>query len=489
MSYINPEFKNRLVIISVAKELFGDVTVSSLPININGLKSFITNREEKSYYFITPEPIIDESKRHVYNMPFLFLNDGSPWNEANNYLMHSIKNKSTFSRPTDDVRRKASRLLDYLLFCEKNDINWLDFSGKRPSLRPTYRYYHYLINKSNRSPAVINQYTGTIYEFYKFTSKYWHPIDINRVDTTKSIKIFIDNQFGTQSIDVVKRSQTLRTPSNSSRKHGYIIDDGESLRPLMQNQLDELLEIIQRPEWAIQERLIVQIALSTGARKQSILTLRSKHINSFKENLRNHDQTYTIHAGPLETGIDTKFGKKQQLYFPIEIAKKLLIYYDSKAAAQKRLKHNIKFNKEHPNLPPINDSNMYVFLSDQGNPYYLSKSDPRFPLVKTRPTGQITEHIKRKVLKNTSQNFPKDFKFHWLRATYAHQLYLWLQPFIENGQIKIGDEISIIQQRLHHSQRETTENYLKLFQNIDERLEAQEKFEHHLFSPLTNLGK
>ena len=58
----------------------------------------------------------------------------------------------------------ASKLLDYL-FCEDNNLDWLDFSGARPSLRPTYKYFYHLIKEGRRSNQVINQYTAAVYHF------------------------------------------------------------------------------------------------------------------------------------------------------------------------------------------------------------------------------------------------------------------------------------------------------------------------------------
>ncbi|PKF49504.1 site-specific integrase [Enterovibrio nigricans] len=89
--------------------------------------------------------------------------------------------------------------------------------------------------------------------------------------------------------------------------------------------------------------------------------------------------------------------------------------------------------------------------------------------------------MKKKLLKYTGHIFPKDFKFHWLRATFALRYYLFFQPLAAKGLITEGDIVSMVQKRLHHSDRATTEHYLKLFDSVDDRLEAQQKYEERVF--------
>ncbi|WP_162976310.1 site-specific integrase, partial [Pseudomonas aeruginosa] len=81
-----------------------------------------------------------------------------------------------------------------------------------------------------------------------------------------------------------------------------------------------------------------------------------------------------------------------------------------------------------------------------------------------------------------SSQFPKDFTYHWLRATFAYQLYQRLQPLVQEGVLKLGEDIDFIQKRMHHESRETTENYLKLFNMTHEKVIAQEVWEKKLFN-------
>lgn len=50
---------------------------------------------------------------------------------------------------------------------------------------------------------------------------------------------------------------------------------------------------------------------------------------------------------------------------------------------------------------------MYLFLSDQGNCYYMASNDPRYAIVRSPQTGQVTETIKRKLQSTASANFQR----------------------------------------------------------------------------------
>ena len=477
-SYRNTEHAGRLVIIPRLREAYAEIHVTKKP--PHAFETFLAQAVPPVELFRVNEIGADSGERDVFNFPFLFHRNGQPWVEANSYFLSIVKHKDLHTRPTDDVRRRASRLLEYLMFCEANAIDWLDFSGKRPSHRPTFRYYRHLLDNGGMGSAVLNQHTGVVYDFYKFVAEHWHPIDITRVDSVKQIKFLLHTASGARAMTVEKRSQTRPTPRNSPVPIGFVRDDGEDLRPLTNPQLAELLQVIDGDSWTMQERLILLTGLMTGARKQTALTLRLKHMPLFAEASLQSDGTYLLHAGP-GTGIDTKFDKPQVLRFPKQLVDDLAVWSSSPLAAKRRSMFKHKMEQEFPDLPPLKDDDLYVFISDQGNCYYMAEDDPRFPIVKSRPTGQVTETLKRKLMKSLSEKFPSSFTYHWLRATYAYQLYQHLLPLMKQGSLQPGEEISFIQMRLHHADRETTENYLKLFSMHSEKLAAQESYEKRLF--------
>lgn len=478
MSYSNRRYEGRLVLIPHAQSAFATLHVGIQP--VDSIKSVLEGAETKQLYQVE-EIGSSFTSGDIYNLPFLFHKEGEPWHEANSYLLSLIENKTLSNRPTDDLRRRASKLLDYLIYCESEGLNWLDFSGRRPVLRPTYKYFAHLINHSGRSSAVVNQYTGVVFDFYRFVCANWHDIDLQRVDTVKEVKFLIKNAYGAaRVITAEKRSQTKSTVPGRLVSIGYVREDNEDLRPLSNVELAEFLKVIEGEEWSALERLILLTALMTGARKQTVLTMRLKHLKGFISERLQADGTYLLHAGP-GTGMDTKKDRSQRLHVPKQLAEELRVLGDSPMMRQRRDKFRAALSLYYPNIQ-IKDEDMYVFLSDQGGCYYMAKDDPRYPIVKSRPIGQVTDTIKRKILQKTSDKYPHDFSYHWLRATFGFQLYQRLQALIVVGLMRPGDDIDFIMERMHHATREMTEHYLQLFKMLPQKTVAQEKFEASLFS-------
>ncbi|UST68628.1 site-specific integrase [Pseudomonas moraviensis] len=467
MSYSNPQHTDRLILMPLARMAFE--SLPSRPLYDPNMAVVIADIRTSAS---------DADVLHHY--PFLFHSNGEPWHEANSYLLSFVIESNKIKARADSLRRLASRLLDYLLYCERYDLNWLDFTGRRPSLRPTYKYYNYLITLSGRSNQVINQYTSAIYHFYVYVSEHWHQIDMERVDTVKQVKFIVNGEQGGRVIDVLKRSQTMRSPGTSTVRLGFVRDEGEDLRPLTNYELSMLMKVVNNEaQWSAVERLILLCSLMTGARKQSVLTIRMKHLEEFCDANLLSSGAYPIYAGP-RTGVDTKFDKPQVLHFPKTLADELTTLAHSPLMKGRRAKFMERMGKEHPGVR-MDERDVYLFLSCQGNCYYMAEDDPRYALVKSPPSGQVAETLKRKILKHVPVEFPIDFCYHWLRATYAYQLYQRLQSLVRDGHLRFGDDISFIQARMHHESRQTTENYLKLFNMCQEKVLAQEIYESSFF--------
>ena len=187
MSYSNRRHEGRLVLIPHLRDAFASLHVhQALP---GAVAVPLAEDDLKSVYQL--DEVGEGSDRDLFNFPVLLHGNRDPWHEANDYLLSLMRDKAPINRRTDDIRRRASKLLDYLLFCEDNDLDWLDFSGARPSLRPTYKYFYHLINEGARSNAVINQYTAAVYHFYRYVSENWHELDMKRVDTVKQVRLIV----------------------------------------------------------------------------------------------------------------------------------------------------------------------------------------------------------------------------------------------------------------------------------------------------------
>ena len=474
----NDNKSSRIIVIPSINHATSDISLE------NDLGSIEVEVSEGNSYFLIPDRVHMAYEDTVFNFPFLLNKDGTSWQEANEYFFHRAVDIRNIGKETSMLRRDASRLLDYKLFCEENNIDYLDFTGRRASHRPTYKYFRYLIDYSGLSADNINQRTSVVYKFYKYLSgQAAYNIDITRVDTVKSANIYLTSARGhsfTKSVD--KRSQTKKSSKlRSPVRVGYVRDGGEDLRPLSNKQFTQFMDVLQSDVFSVDERLICHIALFTGARKQSIFTLRMKHLELFKEEFLLPDGTYAIHAG-FGSDIDTKYDKKQTLYFPKHLADRLIVYSNSAVARARRAKFRQNLFETRGGDETMPDEDIYVFLSDRGNCFYMAQSDFRFNNTKSRPIGQRTNSLKRKLIRYLPDDFPQDFSFHWLRATFAYLYYQHLLKLKDKGLLQLGEEVTRVQMRMHHSNRSTTENYLKLFLGINDVLKAQELYEEKIFS-------
>ena len=430
-------------------------------------------------YYITRSVAFGE-EQDLYLFPFLLENDGSPWVDANAFLFKSARDFEKGFIKSEVIIHKASLLLDYKIFCEEQDINLMSFAGRKPK-RPTYRYFFELLSLLDKGQVTrkrLNEKTKIVYDFYKYLSSLPNStIDMERVDSVSSVKLYTQGRYGmNHSIVVDKREQSVSIYSGPSPVQvGFIREYGEEIRPLNDSELLQLFDAINSDSFSVDERLMHLIALHTGARKQTILTMRMKHLDLLLNSGPDKDGTYRLYAGP-GTGIDTKFSKKQTLHFPKLLVEQIIVYSKSKKSKSRR----DKFLAKHGEIIP--EDELYVFLSPEGEPHYMAKNDPRYKTTKSKPQGRNTYYMKKKLLKITSEDFPRDFTFHWLRATFALEYYRWLQPLASSNVLTDGDIISMVQKRMHHADRATTEHYLKLFDSVSDKITAQKIYEERVFN-------
>ena len=475
-AYVSSSMKDRHILVPVVEDAFATVYVeifpdSAMPVRLEGAA-------DGGCIYYEPEVGAFGLSGNVYNFPFVLHSDGTPWIEVNSFLLAGMKDKSYLDRPSDDVRRDASELIEYLRFCESNGIDWTDFSGARPIHRPTYRYFKHLVSDSGRGRSGINRYTGVVYRFYVHAARYWIDLDIERVDTVTHYKQYVASNNGAFLVDRYRRKLTVSVAPSPTPDINTVRDDGEDLRPLNNQQFDSLRWALEQGGWHTQDRLIIEIAYMAGARKQTILTLRLRHLEQMTEGNLRGDGTYALRVGP-GSGVDTKKGKPQTIYIPKGLAARLKLWAASKAAAIRRKKFIANYEANGNGGGSIAERDIYLFLSNQGKTYYMAKDDPRYPFLKTVPVGQVTDYMTGR-MRSMLSVLPKDFTFHWLRATFAYQLYQYLQLAVQKKLLAQTAVISIIQSRMAHAHRETTENYLKLFTTDMGDLAVQEGWEEWL---------
>lgn len=464
--------KDRLINIPKVKNVFSSITAEKL----NETSDCISL--EGASYYITPPNIKNIKKAGtIFNLPYLLNSDGTPWYEANLFLLELSKNSKSVSKEV--LQRTASHIMDYKIWIESEGLDYLDFSHVIKRLRPTFLYFNMLCSGDGKGAKNINSRSSNIYKFYMYMKNSLnYDVDLRRIDkVTEGTIRFTGNNGQTFSKSINKRELSLSGKQTSLVRVGYVRDEGEDLRPLTNEQTKMLLMALKSRKILQNERLIFQFALDTGARKQSILTLRESHLKTFIEDNLQKNGCYILNVGP-GTRIDTKADSPHKLSIPAELAESLKIYTGSESYHERKQKYLKQFDDEILDT----DKDAYVFLSSRGNCHYMSKCDSRYQAVLNPPIGGSIQNIIERIFREIDKDFPDSFSFHWLRATFAFRYYQFLLPLVNNKTITYVDQISFVQQAMGHKNRETTENYLKLFTGDDELLRMQEVWEEQFFS-------
>lgn len=412
----------------------------------------------------------------IRQFPVIIRGDGTPWDLGNLFLMYRFTEQAKIEPPSvETIRGIAKHLMMYLRWIEHvrsqdKVIHELYFPDQE-ELRVTYRYHRYLrrLLRENPQPislgvakvrmqAVIGFYRGILRGGLVRESAIAHaPYE------ARAIGIPIVNNVGLQYIKQVETSNlTIKAP----RRETVIgaIKDGGDLRPLTEEeQAIVLAELEHYGNRAFQ--LMCFVALFTGARIQTVCTLRIKHLKDILKS-KPIGGEFLLKVGP-GTDIDTKNNVNYRLHFPLKVASIVYEYIASEEHAQRRAKSFYGGSDEN-----------YVFLSRSGSPYFTSKRE-----IKDRQEGSFSQRISPKdrvtftiqkgyAVRNYIQRLTRDircknpdfnhFRFHDLRATFG-------MNFVRDAD-KAGnrDVREYLRSRMGHKNFQTTQLYL----NYDETNEA-----------------
>lgn len=427
--------------------------------------------------------------------PVLIKSDGEPWTLANLYLVRRLANQNT-SYEVSTYQGLAKSLLGYLRFVEGSGLDPLDFHPRLQVKRPTYLYRQHLLEKvhegqishstaSLRINAVINFYKGLV------SYKVLESEILEKVHKAKELLIPIINNSGfSQLLSISSSDLAIKTPTKS-KDPDSIQDDG-SLFPLTKDQQEILFAQLQHSEQCL--FLFFLFALMTGARIQTVGTMR---IETIKKARRTSDGDFIVTVGS-GTKVDTKKGKILDLVIPRILHQSLLIYSESPTARGRRKTSNYG-----------DTDNNYLFLNRNGTSYYTSK-------LEKRERGNPEHH--RKVGINTAAKHisPKDgeairkfigevllpriheenpafpyFKFHDLRATFGMNLLESMLRHIDDHNAKVKNQrpdeligtqwaLEQVQQRMGHSNINTTMRYLNYRRNNQWRAKIIAEVENQL---------
>jgi len=402
--------------------------------------------------------------RSSYNLfPIVLDRDAKPWSLATLYLLARLEAETSPTMTTHQNR--ADDLGSYKEWLDTHDDpERLMFSFPKITLRrPTYRYrgnLEKLIRAGELAPSVAKRRMGSVIAFYQWLIKneYFHPEyppweDTHYYLTVKTSKGFV------MSKTVKSTDLKIRSPKSEDAFDGTI-QDGGKLRPLTGEEQNRVLEATW--EKGNTECYLIQLfMLATGARIQTVCTLRVRHFTQpnprFSKPLTGEEQVFKINAGP-GTGIDTKNDKNGVLQVPRPVYDLLRTYALSKRADVRRN----RFIAKH-----TDSDDPYLFITQQGNPYYGSKEEAlRFnPALEIRheKTGQpVRQFIKEHVLPYVRENYDKAFYYrpHDLRASFGMNMNEVLMDSVQKKAISLSKARMILKELLWHESYETTDLYL-----------------------------
>ena len=473
---LNDEFKIRVEICRKLK-LYEPTCIGKHKSEI----SFKVNTQRYEYGFVEDDCYSMLLFRHF---PYVLDTDGSLWVDANRYLLSKLS--GVFPPNHRTLMSIASALKYFRIWLIEQNINWKNIPS-RNGAKPTYKFCWYLHDEvdfgklavstaKQRMSIVQGFYRWIISENGEFENYLWLERDINV--TYKDRRGFQRNK----PISSTDLTRSFKLP-NTGDDYSEYIQDGGRLRPLPAKEqlaLTAALMSVGNTEMT----LSFLFALTTGARLQTVFTLRKFNFSSIP---RKGATSVRVKVG-RSTMVNTKYGKQMVILVPVWLYQRFRIYLMSERyqLRKKKSKHIYKTEDE-----------QYVFLTRLGRPYYLATNDAFSSLYHSPPRGNsVTKFIRQQIKPELEKNgYGFDFRFHDLRATFGMNL---LEEKVQDQKTPTTQyenrpdyfkKLLYVKQRMGHSSLKTTQRYLNFRENYNIAMYVQSKFELHLKNVMENAGE
>lgn len=416
-------------------------------------------------------------------MPTIIQSNGEVWEISSLYFIKYLSING--GRDYKTLLSIAYDLLDFYRFiedCQHENVNfdWLYLPLEEED-RVINRYvsnldriYHRnLIKGSTRSKKI-----NSVVNFYKFSFKH-KLFDKGVIKNGLPFQIIARNIRTVDSLGFsqIREVETTNLARPIAKKKDTVdgIKDGRVLHPIEPEYLSTIMQTLENhPSRAFQ--LFFKFALETGARSQTISTIRVKHIKKIlmQNTVLDNRLKLTVGNG---TSIDSKFSSEIAIYIPYQLCLDLIKFTESQTWK----------NAARRSYYDLTDNN-YIFLTKKGTPYYTSKQEidelensdhglDQNIAVGGTLRSQLISLIK--MIKAKHPNFP-NFSLHDLRATFAlNSLKKCMDLGWNNSQSLLH-----IKKLLGHESTKTTERYLNYYYEIDSYNSAQKSLEKRFLKPL-----
>lgn len=415
--------------------------------------------------------------KSYFHFPVIVDPEGSIWGEGSRYLLSRLRGVVPAKHRT--LESLAADLGNFRQWALDEEIDYLK-SHARTRANPTYRYCAHLhdeISFQNIKPGTAKRRMSSVQNFYRWLqyqgTHFEHPLWI---ENDLSLN-FLDSR-GFKHGKTVKSTDLTRSFKNTRNTddYGEYIEDGGKLRPLPKSEQLAVVESLKRIG-NTEMTLAFLIALTTGARLQTVFTLRC---GDFQKPPRKGASACRIKAG-IGTLVSTKYGKQIVLLIPLWLYTKVQIYLNSERYKARSDKTNHIYDRQ---------DEQYIFLTKAGRPYYVAESDPYNRLYRTPPRGNAITQFIRQQLKPDLLEHGHEFelRFHDLRATFGMNLLEGKLDAINFGNTPPENNPSFFQllmyvkERMGHSQLRTTEGYLNYRNKYKIAINIQSEFEDFIRS-------
>lgn len=426
------------------------------------------------------EPISPTATRwtEFRGVPLVLEADGAPWAPGCLWLVEKAQAKPLNIASLMPI---AQDLAAYKAFLDDLVLQWADFSAVEKYLRPTYLYRNHLqaqVNSGELKKSTASRRMSTVISFYRFLMRNsrmkFNPENPPWVDTAVGIE-YRDSK-GFKQVATVTSTDVSIKASKRQDAWGETINDGGQLRPLPVNEQQALVAALKRLD-NIEYALMHYIALLTGAREMTVLTLRLRDVLTAPQNIATW--SHKVRCGP-GTGVDTK-GDVVGVYLsmPRELYEQLHEYAVSERARRRRAKTELG-----------EDSSNYLFLTQHGQPFYESKEDrnaqrdPAAPLRRSALTGRpLRKFIRDSVIPEVRKTIPRfKYRFHDCRATFGMN---WVDfQMLQAGPEGFGKHYLWARDQLRklmwHKSPLTTDKYLEYREHMHHLQLAQSGWSSHL---------
>ncbi len=408
----------------------------------------------------------DGGEKVVRNVPVILKPDGSIWKHGSLYI---LARATDFDPPSDQtLKGYAKGLVDYMNTLAEDGVDYLA-TPNRKGARPTYHYKAELSSKVSLNEIAASTANGrlsAVVNFYRWMQdRYdYHPTEALWKEIVYKIP-YQDKRGFYRNKPVITTDLRIKATAEDSTGE-YIVDEGK-LYPYNHEQQILLVQALVA-SGNTEMFLSFLLSLFTGARVSTAFTIR--HHNILKpEDVRTNEIAVKIGRG---TQVDNKLDKSMLIYIPAWLNALLYVYINSDRHKRRTAKASIK-----------NDGEQYVFLSQHGNPYYISKKDTDRGQGKPIQDGySVRQFVSEKLQPLINQtDTPFKFRFHNLRACFCMNEIDQKMKHIPNGEAdRVYAVLTHVQGRMGHSDITTTQRYFRYREMKNIALQAQSDFELHL---------